>query len=460
LDGKPVLACKTELGEGDHWVEPLPGFEVVKDLEVDKSRASRELEEVYTLLPRSLDTEGLMNPDELRIKPLLGCLHCGICTSGCTTRDIDWGAGARMKVAEYVVDITTRHQTIQRKKWSPPNELQAKILMNIDEIRPPPLQSNGLYRHMLICSACGRCEEFCPTANKNKIQVLELAKERLVSRGALPVHEKLMSYIPYHNSYGEPHEARLAWLPEGIKLHDRADIALFLGCSACYRTQESARAIVTILQHLGVEFALPGDEWCCGSPYLRAGIGQRIKQEHMPHNVENLRLTGAKIVLTPCSGCFRTFNKDYPVYYGELPFKVMHIVQYIAQKLKEGLVLPQVKLMATFHDSCHMGRGMGEYDAPREVIEAMGIKLVEMTHCRRNSHCCGGGGGLRSGFKEISLGIARKRVLEAQETGVDTILTACVFCTRNLNDGAQEMGASIRAKNIETVLAEAIHAQR
>lgn len=459
LDGKPVLACQARLDDHDHWVEPLPGFEVIKDLEVDKKRIYDEECEALAMMPSRCDLpDWEFTSSGVDIKHLPGCAWCGICTSACTTRDIDWGAGARLIVAS---------QTIAEKKHYnsplPPSLVHQKLACVRNEYRTMPRNGddlNTIYKHMLWCTACGRCEEFCPKGIKNKVQVLELAKERLFERGATPLHTKFLKNYPAYNSYGEPPENRLAWLPPDVKFSDNPEVALFIGCTASYRRTESALALIRILQALGVPFAIPTGERCCGSSFIRAGVGKRAKAEFMPHNVRLLADTHAGVVLTSCSGCARTWNKDYPVYYqGHMPFKVKHITQWLSERVEGGLKLPQLGLKATYHDSCHLGRGMGVYDAPRKVMEAMGIEIVEMEFSRSNSHCCGGGGGMKSAHPTEAVQIASKRVREAEVTGADLVLTACVFCTTNLMDACKAMGSGMRVVNIETVLAEAIARQ-
>lgn len=457
-DGKPVLACKTTLEDGEHWVEPLCGFEVIQDLEVDKKRLWDEEMQLSGLMPQMIENGrwDFMESTQIRVNPMMLCLRCGICVSACTTTDLDWGARTRMKTASHVIDTINQH-TLPL----PPSESQKKLRGVYGDFRAIPEGDalDTLYRHMLLCSACGRCEEFCPMGIQNKVQVLELAKERLYQHGAKPVHTKLISYYPFGNSYGEPPENRLAWLPADVKLSDNPEVALFIGCTASYRRTESALALVKILQWLDIPFAIPTGERCCGSSFIRAGVGKRAKTEFMAHNVELLAETKAKRVLTTCAGCARTWRKDYPIYQGHMPFRVEHVLEYLAERIDGGLKLPYVGGKATYHDSCHLGRGMGVYEAPRKVMRAMGIEIIEMDYNSNNSHCCGGGGGMRSGFHDLSLQIAGKRLREAEATRTERILTGCVFCSTNLGDAIKSANSGMRVLNIEVMLADAIQSQ-
>ncbi|HEY0088874.1 MAG TPA: heterodisulfide reductase-related iron-sulfur binding cluster, partial [Candidatus Lokiarchaeia archaeon] len=83
----------------------------------------------------------------------------------------------------------------------------------------------------------------------------------------------------------------------------------------------------------------------------------------------------------------------------------------------------------TYHDPCHIGRHMGIYESPRELLKKIpGIELVEMPRNRHNAWCCGSGGGVRSSFKELSNFAADERIKEAKETSAEAIVSSCPFC--------------------------------
>ena len=92
----------------------------------------------------------------------------------------------------------------------------------------------------------------------------------------------------------------------------------------------------------------------------------------------------------------------------------------------------------TYHDSCYLGRANDIYEAPRKVLEAMDVALVEMKRCRSNGLCCGAGGAQM--FKEEEKGNLRiniERSNEALETGASIIASACPFCNTMLTDGVK-----------------------
>ena len=95
-------------------------------------------------------------------------------------------------------------------------------------------------------------------------------------------------------------------------------------------------------------------------------------------------------------------------------------------------------LKVTYHDSCHLGRHAGEYEAPRNVINSIS-NLVEMENVKEKSRCCGSGGGVKSAYCELSNSIADLRIKEAKETDADLLISACPFCKLNLSQNSSDM---------------------
>jgi heterodisulfide reductase subunit D len=90
-----------------------------------------------------------------------------------------------------------------------------------------------------------------------------------------------------------------------------------------------------------------------------------------------------------------------------------------------------VNKKVTYHDSCHLGRGCGVYETPRDILRAIpGIEMVEMERNRRWAWCCGGGGGVPEADPELTNWSAADRMREAKETGAELVLTSSALCQR------------------------------
>jgi len=116
-----------------------------------------------------------------------------------------------------------------------------------------------------------------------------------------------------------------------------------------------------------------------------------------------------------CAGCGSTLKRDY-----KTPFRVMDINEVLT---KFGIEPPaRLPVKVTYHDPCHLLRGQGIRDEPRELITQV-ADLVEMP-----SVCCGSGGGVRSGMPEVAAALAENRRKEIEKTGADIVVSSCPFC--------------------------------
>lgn len=278
------------------------------------------------------------------------------------------------------------------------------------------------------CTTCGICTENCPAA-VNPVELVESARRELASCGLMTQAQSELGrrIFASGNTFGDS-SGRRAWLKESGQrlLQERADYVYFVGCMNSYRFTKTAAKTFQVLSRFGATL-LP-DEQCCGSPLIRTGFDARRLKDS---NIEQIEKIGANTIITGCAGCYTTLKKDYPA-----SFRVVSVPEFLAEHISE-LDLRPIDLTVTYHDPCHLGRHNKIYDQPRQVINAV-CKLKEMKASGPMARCCGGGGGVRAGYKDLSLKMAKRRLQDVPE-GVDFIVTSCPLCIRNLSDaGAGE----------------------
>ncbi len=233
-------------------------------------------------------------------------------------------------------------------------------------------------------------------------------------------------------------------------------IVYFPGCMATYRAKDIAKSTIELLRRGGVEFELMGeDEWCCGSVMLRTG-NVDLADELREHNLDAFKKHDAHLVITSCSGCFKTIKQDYEKMTGSLDFEAKHVLEILKELIEEGkLKFPKTKMKVTYHDPCHLGRHSGMYNIPRDILNSIsGLEFVEMPRNRENARCCGAGGGVRAGYRELADKMADARVEEAMETGAEVLTSACPFCTFALREAAERKGSKIRVLDLPELLVE------
>ena len=296
-------------------------------------------------------------------------------------------------------------------------------MMIIKELTSGRLQADGdVLRSLNTCTTCGLCTESCP-AGISPPDIIERAKRSLVSQGRMTREQEDLSRNIFQsdNTFGTGDD-RLAWLRDRSLVWERADYVYFVGCVNSYRYHETAKNTFSILSRFGA--TLLAGEQCCGSPLLRMGFDA---SELIEENCRQIREIGARTVITGCAGCYTTLKNSY----GN-QFQVLSVPEFLAQHISE-IDLKPLGITVTYHDPCHLGRHNRIYEQPRQVIRAI-CRLVEMKSNRKAARCCGGGGGVRAGFKDLSLQMARRRLADVPEN-VDYIVTSCPLCIRNLRDG-------------------------
>ena len=227
-------------------------------------------------------------------------------------------------------------------------------------------------------------------------------------------------------------------MAEMVAAGKEPEILFWVGCAGSYdaRAQKVSKALAQILHTAGVSFAiLGGEEACTGDPARRAG-NEFVFQMLAQQNIATLEGYGVKKIVTACPHCFNTLKNEYPALGGN--YEVLHHTQLLNQLIAEGKIavdgIKQGKL--TLHDSCYLGRVNGEFEAPRDILDALNQDLVEMTRSGKRGLCCGAGGAQM--FKEDEPGEKRinvERIEEVMETGAKVVAANCPFCITMLEDG-------------------------
>ncbi len=336
---------------------------------------------------------------------------------------------------------------------------------------------------------CGACDVGCKRNLDLEIELtLEALRIKAVQDGAgpMPAHKKVAENIAkQHNQFGAPHANRRKWITKDIKVAAKADTLYFAGCSASYRNPEIAQATARILNGSGTPFMLMPDEWCCGNTLYSVGMIDEARKL-AKRNIDMVKATGAKRLVTACAEGYRMWKVDYPkmlnIATGDLGFEVLHLVEYADGALKAGklkLTKPQ-DIRMTYHDSCGISRlsdpwtpwkgtrgwmGMveprlkrrrgttGLYSQPRNLLNAIpGAQVVEMPRIRENAFCCAAGRGTKEAFPDLANSSAKLRLEEVREVGAEVLVSACPWCKNNFGQAVRENGDAVKVMDISEVI--------
>jgi Fe-S oxidoreductase len=232
-------------------------------------------------------------------------------------------------------------------------------------------------------------------------------------------------------------------MAEMVANGEQPEVLFWVGCAGSFdqRAQKITKAFITILSKVGTKYAILGkEEMCTGDPARRSG-NEFMFQMMAYQNIQILNGYGIKKIVTACPHCFNTLKNEYPELGGT--YEVIHHATFIQQLIDDGKIIMTEDgafkgKKITYHDSCYLGRANNIYEAPRKVLEALDVALVEMKRCKSNGLCCGAGGAQM--FKEEEKGDTRinlDRANEALETGASVIAAACPFCNTMITDGVK-----------------------
>lgn len=359
---------------------------------------------------------------------ILACIHCGFCRLGCPT-----------------FSVTHREARNARGR----NAL-AFLLLN-GTIEP----SKGLAEAFYSCTTCQACTYFCPARIKVD-EIVEGVRGKLYAAGLTPkpVLGVRDNILKTGNVFASAKAERVAIYPPTLRdrakkgdLKARAETLLFMGCVPSYLDMKMVPSLIKPLEAAGVDFTtLAAEEGCCGFPLFL--MGDSGFEAHARQRIEAIRATGAKELVTPCAGCYKTFKKIYPKV-GDLGLEVYHSVQYLEKLVKEGRLTLKKPMggKVTYHDPCDLGRAFQIFEEPRNLLKGIpGTEFVEMGRNRLQARCCGGGGGVQANNPEMSVLMAAERVRDALAVGADTIVSGCAACKDNLRKGLKALPKEERGK--------------
>ena len=233
-------------------------------------------------------------------------------------------------------------------------------------------------------------------------EIVESVRKKLYGAGFVPdtilgVRDNILKT---GNVYASAKDDRIEIYPPDLKekarkgeLKEKAETLLFMGCVPSYLDMKMVPSLIKPLDAAKVDYTTSVDESCCGFPlYL---MGSNAFEDHARHLMDAIQKTGASELVTPCAGCYKTFQKIYPQI-GDLGMEISHSVLYLNRLAEEGKISfeKRIEKKVTYHDPCDLGRALKIFEEPRDLLKRIpGLQLVEMSRNRLRARCCGGGGG-------------------------------------------------------------------
>ncbi|MGZ6097661.1 MAG: (Fe-S)-binding protein [Myxococcaceae bacterium] len=416
---------------------------------------------------------------------LYSCTECGRCQTHCPT---------------YITGKPLTHKGVNQdlKHWIWDHQAQVAndhLAPGTDAELPPIIGSALKAETVWACTTCGWCERACPVFIENVPRLIDMRRYQVQVEAIFPpeIQRVFEGMERQGNPWGVGQDRRDEWAEDlALPVWDgpgKYEYLFFVGCAGSYddRQKKVSRALVRILREANVSFAtLAKQEMCNGDSARRLG-NEYLYQTLARNNVEAFNGLGVKAVITQCPHCFNTIKNEYPAFGGD--YRVISHTELISELIRDKRIKLSRVMDATltYHDPCYLGRHNGVYDAPRQALAAIpGLQIVEMQRSKRESFCCGAGGGRmwmeehigtrinHNRMNEVALTLAHARdprvpfpsatdkdrpgkVGDYTGPGEGTVAVACPFCSTMLRDAANDTGReSIVVKDVAELVAEAM----
>jgi len=321
------------------------------------------------------------------------------------------------------------------------------------------------------CTTCMNCLRVCPK-EVDMIQIMPAARQEAILKGGTVPAELQKAFentFDYGNPLGESPKKRAAWTKKAtsdvplMKEKKKAEFLWFVECYPAYHARgvDASVALARVFKELDVDYGILGTEEKCSCDSQRLAGEAGLFEEFAEHNLKLFKKYKVRKVLVTDPHALNAFRHEYPKLGGK--FETIHYTTYLAPRMAELDLKNKLSYKVTFHDPCYLGRHNGEYDAPRQMLQAIpGVELTEMGRCRENSFCCGGGGGgmWLDGFMSdhVDSRLSEDRVKEAVETGADVLAVCCPYEVSRFEDAVKSTGneGKLLVKDIIELVVEAM----
>jgi len=402
---------------------------------------------------------GVEKPKDFTWNQLLGfdaCVQCGKCEAACPA----FAAGQPLNPKKLIQDMVVGLAGGTDAKFAGSPYPGKAIGEHGGNLHQPIV--NGLVdaETLWSCTTCRACVEECPMMIEHVDAIVDMRRHLTLEKGATPNKgaEVLENLIATDNPGGFNPGGRMNWAAD-LNLNvmsetKSTDVLFWVGDGAFdMRNQRTLRAFVKVLKAAKVDFAVLGlEERDSGDVARRLG-DEATFQLLAKRNIQTLAKYSFKRIVTCDPHSFHVLKNEYGAFEGN--YQVQHHSTFMAELVTGGkLKLGQHKGgSVTYHDPCYLGRYNGEYQAPRDVLKALGIEVREMQRSGFRSRCCGGGGGAPITDIPGKQRIPDMRMDDIRETQAELVAVGCPQCTAML-EGVVEPRPLI--KDIAELVADAL----
>jgi L-lactate dehydrogenase complex protein LldE len=239
-------------------------------------------------------------------------------------------------------------------------------------------------------------------------------------------------------------------------------VAFMVTCLGDMFYPEVGERIVRLLRGLGVSVTFPAGQTCCGLPLFNSGY--HVEAARVARRTVEIFAAAAGAVVVPSGSCAWMVKHEYPGLMAtpaergaaeKLAGRTHELSQFLVRVLGRRRFKSAVAGRLTYHDSCHLLRGLHESESPRAILRELGgAELVELPSA---DECCGFGGSFSVRLPEVSTAILDKKLANVEATGADCVVACDAGCLMQLRGGLSRRGSRVRALHLAEVLEAGNH---
>ncbi len=269
-------------------------------------------------------------------------------------------------------------------------------------------------------------------------------------------HLRSLPLTPLHAQVGALDQPRI---------HGGIRIVFFPGCMGDKYYVDMAKACLKVFKHHLVPVFMSPDFACCGIPAISSGDGEGMIAE-LRKNLAILEDQDFDYLVTPCGSCTATIKEIWPKYAErispaaaaeaqKIAEKTLDVTQFIVNVLGVQAVEPNATAKTvTYHDSCHLRKGLGVTKEPRTLLQANpNYRLVEMKEAER---CCGCGGSFTLYHYDLSQQIGQRKRDNIIASGARVASAACPACMMQMEDVLSHNKDNVIVKHPVEIYAESL----
>ncbi|MES9942526.1 MAG: (Fe-S)-binding protein [Candidatus Thiodiazotropha sp. 6PLUC2] len=390
------------------------------------------------------------------------CVHCGLCAEACLF---------------YTETGDPRYTPIyklepMKKLWRQEKTFWGKLGTSLGIGKTLTEDDFAKWETLVYdsCTLCGRCSMVCPVGN-DITYMIRKQREAFSVAGYAP--EGMKEATRRALKIGSPMGVTFKTLQASLA-HVEKDTGLSIPIDqkgADYMTLFSSMEIVNFpeyIESIAKIFKTAGVSWTISSEAFEAtnsGIqigNKEAAAELVGRVVDAAEKLGVKAVVSPeCGHAYTAIRWEGPNLIGRsYDFEVVHILELLEQLKSEGRikVASRDDTPMTLHDPCQIVRRGGVIDQPKELMNSVAVNFREMEDQGVMNWCCGGGGGVSANERaeELRLQVFTRKKKQIQQTGVDTLVTACANCRIILEEGIEHYEMDTEVISLTELLAEHI----